>query len=79
MTAPLLVAMPGNEGLAASLAEKLGVEVGHVETRRFPDGRDLTCGSWPTLRVDQFPWSARSITPMTSSCPCSLRQPRHAT
>ena len=37
MTAPLLVAMPGNEGLAASLAEKLGVEVGHVETRKFPD------------------------------------------
>jgi ribose-phosphate pyrophosphokinase len=38
MTAPLLVAMPGNEQLADSLAGKLGFELGHVETRQFPDG-----------------------------------------
>src|SRR5262245_39384839 len=38
MTMPLLVAMPGNEELAAALAARLGCEVGHVEVRRFPDG-----------------------------------------
>jgi ribose-phosphate pyrophosphokinase len=30
--------MPGNEDLAGKLAASLGCEVGHVETRQFPDG-----------------------------------------
>lgn len=38
MTAPLLIAMPGNEQQAADLAAALGFELGHLETRRFPDG-----------------------------------------
>ncbi len=38
MTLPLLVAMPGNEKLAGSLAEKLGFELGRIEMRAFPDG-----------------------------------------
>lgn len=38
MTALLLLAMPGNEGLAGKLAANLGCEVGHIETRQFPDG-----------------------------------------
>ena len=38
MTAPLLMAMPGNEKLATELAAKLGYDLGHVEMRQFPDG-----------------------------------------
>ena len=38
MTAPLLIAMPGNEHLAAQLASALGFDLGHIETRQFPDG-----------------------------------------
>ena len=38
MTAPLLLAMPGNERLTADLAATLGFELGQIETRRFPDG-----------------------------------------
>jgi ribose-phosphate pyrophosphokinase len=38
MTALLLLAMPGNEDLAGRLAANLGCEVGHIETRQFPDG-----------------------------------------
>jgi len=38
MTAPLLIAMPGNEHLAAQLASALGFDLGHFETRQFPDG-----------------------------------------
>jgi ribose-phosphate pyrophosphokinase len=38
MTAPLLVAMPGNEQQAAGLAAALGFDLGHLETRQFPDG-----------------------------------------
>ena len=38
MTAPFLIAMPGNEPLAAQLASALGFDRGHIETRQFPDG-----------------------------------------
>ncbi len=34
---PLIVALPGNEALAASLASKLGGQVAEMEFRRFPD------------------------------------------
>ncbi len=35
---PLILALPGNERLAADLADRLGAELGGLETRRFPDG-----------------------------------------
>ena len=38
MTAPLLMAMPRNEKLATELAATLGCDLGHIETRQFPDG-----------------------------------------
>jgi len=38
MSAPLIVAMPGNEAMAASLARNLGAEVDRLELRSFPDG-----------------------------------------
>jgi ribose-phosphate pyrophosphokinase len=38
MTDPILVAMPGNERLAADLAETLRFDLGLVEMRDFPDG-----------------------------------------
>jgi ribose-phosphate pyrophosphokinase len=38
MTAPLLIAMPGNEAMTASLARVLEAEVGQLEVRAFPDG-----------------------------------------
>ncbi len=38
MTAPLLVALPGNEAMAQSLAQKLDAVLGEVEIRQFPDG-----------------------------------------
>jgi ribose-phosphate pyrophosphokinase len=34
----VLLPMPGNEGLSADLAERLGAEVGTLAIRRFPDG-----------------------------------------
>jgi len=38
MTAPLLIAMPGNEAMTRGLAQRLDGEVGAVEIRAFPDG-----------------------------------------
>jgi ribose-phosphate pyrophosphokinase len=38
MSAPLVIAMPGNEAMAASLAGHLGSEIGELEIRAFPDG-----------------------------------------
>lgn len=38
MSAPLLIAMPGNARLAAELAATMGTEQGLLETRLFPDG-----------------------------------------
>ncbi len=37
MTAPLLIAMPGNEKLSSELADKLHYELGHLDLRQFPD------------------------------------------
>ncbi len=38
MTEPLIVGLPGNEALAAKVAQGLGAELGSLETRNFPDG-----------------------------------------
>ena len=38
MTTPLLIAMPGNEGLAQTLARVLPADLGELELRAFPDG-----------------------------------------
>ena len=38
MTAPLFFALPGNEAMTCSLADRLGAEQGDVELRAFPDG-----------------------------------------
>jgi ribose-phosphate pyrophosphokinase len=38
MTAPMLIAMPGNEAMAQSIACSLGADVGQLELRAFPDG-----------------------------------------
>ncbi|MEX0752840.1 MAG: ribose-phosphate pyrophosphokinase [Xanthobacteraceae bacterium] len=38
MSAPLIIAMPGNEAMAASLARYLDAEPGQLELRTFPDG-----------------------------------------
>jgi ribose-phosphate pyrophosphokinase len=38
MTAPLLIALPGNDKLTGALAAVLGYEVGTLEVRSFPDG-----------------------------------------
>ena len=35
---PLLLALPGNEGMTGALAELLGGEIGEVTMRHFPDG-----------------------------------------
>ena len=38
MTSPLLVPLPGNEAMANRIASKLGIEVGQLDVRHFPDG-----------------------------------------
>jgi len=38
MIRPLLIALPGNEGITAILAREMGAEVHAPEIRRFPDG-----------------------------------------
>lgn len=38
MTFPLVVPMPGNDAMAAALADLLAGEIGRLETRSFPDG-----------------------------------------
>ena len=38
MTAPLVIALPGNERLASDLAAVVNGEVGQLELREFPDG-----------------------------------------
>lgn len=43
----LILPLPGNETLAAILAQGLGAELGELETRRFPDGE-----SYVRLRSD---------------------------
>ena len=51
MTAPLLFAMPGNERLSTKLADDLHYELGHLDTRQFPDGETyLRFASSPEAR-----------------------------
>jgi ribose-phosphate pyrophosphokinase len=38
MTAPLIIAMPGNEAMAQALAPSLRADTGQLEVRAFPDG-----------------------------------------
>jgi ribose-phosphate pyrophosphokinase len=38
MLAPLVIAMSGNEAMAHTLARTLGIDVGRIELRAFPDG-----------------------------------------
>ena len=38
MTAPLIIALPGNERLASDLAAAVDGELGQIEMREFPDG-----------------------------------------
>ncbi len=38
MTGPLLIPLPGNDGLVAGLAKALGADTGGIAVRRFPDG-----------------------------------------
>lgn len=38
MTAPLFIAMPGNDAAARALARTLGAAIGQLELRAFPDG-----------------------------------------
>ena len=38
MTAPLLIAMPGNEAMTRALAQTLGAEMGQLDMHAFPDG-----------------------------------------
>ena len=38
MTAPLVIAMPGNEAIAQTLARILRAEIGRIELHAFPDG-----------------------------------------
>jgi ribose-phosphate pyrophosphokinase len=55
MTASLLIAMPGNEGMTYALANTLGSEIAQIEVRAFPDGetylRFATDLSGRTLRL----------------------------
>lgn len=52
MTTPLLIlAMPGNERLSTKLADDLHYELGHLDTRQFPDGETyLRYASSPEAR-----------------------------
>jgi ribose-phosphate pyrophosphokinase len=34
----LLIPLPGNEAMAQALSQPLGMELGHVELHKFPDG-----------------------------------------
>lgn len=62
MMRPLLVPLPGNEGLAKTLAEAAGAELGRLEVRRFPDTETY-------LRYDTSP-AGRSVVML-----CSLDRP----
>ncbi len=46
---PLLLPLPGNEALAASLARALGGEVGAVDVHQFPDGETLVRIGTPVI------------------------------
>jgi ribose-phosphate pyrophosphokinase len=38
MSEPMLLPMPGNEAMAAALAQRIGAATGQIELRSFPDG-----------------------------------------
>src|SRR6266568_5210389 len=38
MTAPVVVAMPGNDAMTQRLAQSLNADIGRIELRAFPDG-----------------------------------------
>ena len=53
---PVVLALPGNEVLAGSLATQLGAELGQSECRRFPDGEsyvriDTEVRDWDAILV----------------------------
>ena len=50
MSAPLVVALPGNESLAATLAKGLDGEVANAKFRRFPDCESYVCLDTPAKR-----------------------------
>jgi ribose-phosphate pyrophosphokinase len=51
MSAPLLIAMPGNEQLSSELANALRYELGYLDPREFPDGETyLRFASSPETR-----------------------------
>jgi len=62
MTAPLVLALPGNEPWAAALAGAIGAELGAMRVRRFPDGERY-------VRLDT-PVAGRSVV-----LACTLRDP----
>jgi ribose-phosphate pyrophosphokinase len=62
MTTPLIVALPGNEGLAVDLARGLGAELAETEFRRFPDGESY-------VRLDT------EVTGRSVLLACTLDQP----
>ncbi len=44
MNEPLLISLPGNEAMGQKLSQALGIELGVLSTRRFPDGESyLRC------------------------------------
>jgi ribose-phosphate pyrophosphokinase len=49
MNSPLIVPLPGNEGLAQSLAGALGCELGPLDIRPFPDGETYLRYGLPSL------------------------------
>lgn len=62
---PLLVAMPGNEGLARRVASLATLDTADCEFRRFPDGE-----SYVRLDVDRTPVKDRSV-----ALVCTLDRP----
>jgi len=59
---PLTIAMPGNEQLSAALSDRLGCEMGRLDTRRFPDGETY-------LRFDSDPASRTVVIACTLAHP----------
>lgn len=63
MSAPLIVAMPGNESMAGPLAQAVGGELARIEFRNFPDGETY-------LRYQSSSLAGRSVAIL-----CSLDRP----
>ena len=77
MTAPLIIALPGNERLASDLAAAVDGELGQIEMREFPDGETYSQISPPAPKDDRSRSPAALPVRTTGSCPCFfLRQPR---